>query len=113
MGMTVWSLALLLLASLAALGSRQGAIRVSISLVGIIISALLAGPLARYVKPILPHVGIHDPTVIWLVSPLIVFWILLIPFKSAGVFVHRKVEVHFKYKEDSMQLIRWNRINCM
>ena len=112
MGMTIWILALVLLASLAALGFRQGAIRVSFSLVGIIISALLAGPLARYVKPMLPHVGIHDPTVIWLVSPLIVFWILLIPFKSAGFFVHRKVEVYFKYKEDSMQLIRWNRLNA-
>src|ERR1017187_6166545 len=112
MGMTIWILALVLLASLAALGFRQGAIRVSFSLVGIIISALLAGPLARYVKPMLPHVGIHDPTVIWLVSPLIVFWILLIPFKSAGFFVHRKVEVYFKYKEDNMKLIRWNRLNA-
>ena len=110
--MTIWILVAVMLLSLAALGYRQGAIRVSFSLVGIIVSALLAGPLARYVKPILPHVGIHDPTVIWLVSPLIVFWILLIPFKSAGFFVHRKVEVHFKYKEDSMQLIRWNRLNA-
>jgi uncharacterized membrane protein required for colicin V production len=112
MGMTIWILALVLLASLAALGFRQGAIRVSFSLAGIIISALLAGPLTRYVKPMLPHVGIHDPTVIWLVSPLIVFWILLIPFKSAGFFVHRKVEVYFKYKEDNMKLIRWNRLNA-
>ena len=110
--MTIWILALVLLASLAALGFRQGATRVSFSLIGIIVSALLAGPLARYVKPMLPHVGIHDPTVIWLVSPLIVFWILLIPFKSAGFFVHRKVEVYFKYKEDSMKLIRWNRLNA-
>lgn len=110
--MTIWILALVLLASLAALGFRQGAIRVSFSLAGIIISALLAGPLTRYVKPMLPHVGIHDPTVIWLVSPLIVFWILLIPFKSAGFFVHRKVEVYFKYKEDNMKLIRWNRLNA-
>jgi hypothetical protein len=85
---------------------------VSFSLIGIIVSALLAGPLARYVQPALPHVGIHDPTVIWLVSPVIVFVILLIPFKSAGFFVHRKVEVHFKYREDGTQLIRWNRLNA-
>jgi len=110
--MTIWILVAVMLLSLAALGYRQGAIRVSFSLIGIIVSALLAGPLAKYVKPMLPHVGIHDPTVIWLVSPLIVFWILLIPFKSAGFFVHRKVEVHFKYKEDSMQLIRWHRLNA-
>jgi len=111
MGVTIWILALGLLISLSALGFRQGAIRVSFSLVGIIISALLAAPLAKYVKPILPHVGVHDPTVIWLVAPVIVFWILLIPFKSLGFFVHRKVELYFKYKTDGMQLIRWNRLN--
>ena len=110
--MTIWILALGLLISLAALGYRQGAVRVAFSLVGIIISALLAAPLARYVKPILPHVGIHDPTVIWMVSPVIVFVILLIPFKSLGFFVHRKMEVYFKYKGEGMQLIRWNRLNA-
>ncbi|MGA2282005.1 MAG: CvpA family protein [Verrucomicrobiota bacterium] len=110
--MTIWILVSVMMLSLGALGYRQGAIRVSFSLIGIIVAALLAGPLAKYVQPMLPHVGIHDPTVIWLVSPLIVFWVLLIPFKSVGFFVHRKVEVYFKYKEDGIQLIRWNRLNA-
>jgi uncharacterized membrane protein required for colicin V production len=110
--MTIWILVSVMMLSLAALGYRQGAIRVSFSLIGIIVSALLAGPFAKYVQPMLPHVGIHDPTVIWLISPLIVFWVLLIPFKSVGFFVHRKVEVYFKYKEDGIQLIRWNRLNA-
>ncbi|MFZ0827379.1 MAG: CvpA family protein [Verrucomicrobiia bacterium] len=110
--MTIWILALVLLISLAALGYRQGAVRVGFSLVGIIISALLAAPLAKYVKPLLPHVGVQDPTIIWMVSPLIVFVILLIPFKSLGFFVHRKLEVYFKYKGEGMQLIRWNRLNA-
>ena len=110
--MTIWILVSVMMLSLAALGYRQGAIRVSFSLIGIIVSALLAGPFAKYVQPMLPHVGIHDPTVIWLISPLIVFWVLLIPFKSVGFFVHRKVEVYFKYKEDGIQLIRWARLNA-
>ena len=110
--MTIWILALGLLISLAALGYRQGAVRVAFSLVGIIVSALLAAPLARYVKPMLPHVGIHDPTIIWMASPVIVFVVLLIPFKSLGFFVHRKMEVYFKYKGEGMQLIRWNRLNA-
>jgi uncharacterized membrane protein required for colicin V production len=101
-----------LLVSLAAVGYRQGAVRVVFSLVGIIVSALLAAPLAKYVKPILPHVGLQDPTVIWMVSPVVVFVILLIPFKSLGFFVHRKLEVYFKYKGEGMQLIRWNRLNA-
>src|SRR6202142_3608092 len=110
--MTIWILALVLLISLAALGYRQGAVRVAFSLIGIMISALLAAPLAKYVKPMLPHVGIQDPTVIWMVAPVIVFVILLIPFKSLGYFVHRRMEVYFKYKGEGMQLIRWNRLNA-
>jgi hypothetical protein len=112
MGMTIWILVSVMLLSLAGLGYRQGAIRVSFSLVGIVVSALLAGPLAKHVKPILPHVGIHDPTVIWLLSPAIVFVILLIPFKSAGYFVHRRMYLHFKYKSEGMQLVRWLRLNA-
>src|SRR5208283_2552118 len=110
--MTIWILALGLLLSLAALGYRQGAVRVAFSLIGIIVSALLAAPLAGRVKPMLPHLGIHDPTAIWMLSPLIVFVILLIPFKSVGFFVHRKVELYFKYKAEGLQLIRYNRLNA-
>jgi uncharacterized membrane protein required for colicin V production len=111
MGMTIWILVSVILVSLAALGFQQGAIRMSFSLVGVIVSALLAGPLAKYVSPMLPHVGIHDPIVIWLLSPVVVFVVLQIPFKSAGFYVHRKVNVHFKYKAEGMQLIRWIRLN--
>ena len=110
--MTIWILVSVMLLSLAGLGYRQGAVRVSFSLIGIIVSALLAGPLAKHVKPMLPHVGIHDPIVIWLLSPVIVFLVLLIPFKSAGYFVHRKVNLHFKYKADTLQLMWWNRLNA-
>jgi uncharacterized membrane protein required for colicin V production len=110
--MTIWILALGLLISLAALGYRQGAIRVAFSLIGIIISAILAGPFAKYVYPILPRVGIHNPTVIWLVSPVIVFWILMIPFKSVAFLVHRKVELYYKYKAEGLQALRWMRLNA-
>ncbi|HTY87427.1 MAG TPA: CvpA family protein [Candidatus Acidoferrum sp.] len=109
--MTIWILALGLLLSLAALGYRQGAIRVAFSLVGIVISASLAGPLAKHLYPILPRVGLKDPTVIWLVSPVIVFWLLMIPFKSVGFLVHRKVELYFKYKAEGLQALRWTRLN--
>jgi uncharacterized membrane protein required for colicin V production len=109
--MSIWILALGLLLSLAALGYRQGAIRVAFSLFGIIVSAMLAGPLAKHVAPLLPHVGIHDPTVVWLLSPLIVFWLAMIPFKSVGFLVHRKVELYFKYKADGLAALRWTRLN--
>src|SRR5258706_8142648 len=50
--MTIWILAILLLAGLAALGLRQGAIRVAASFLGIVIGALLASPLAHLIQPL-------------------------------------------------------------
>ena len=81
--MTIWILALVLLASLAGLGYRQGVVRVAFSLIGIFIAALLAGPLSGPVRALLPHLGMHDQTEVWLVSPFIVFVILLGMVKSA------------------------------
>ena len=109
--MTIWILALVLLASLAGLGYRQGVVRVAFSLIGIFISALLAGPLSGPVRALLPRLGIHNQIEVWLLSPFIVFVILLSVFKSAGFFVSRKVEVHFKYHAGDLQLLLWNRLN--
>ena len=110
-GMTIWILALLLLAAGAGTGLRQGAIRVVISFVGIILSALLAWPLSGVVQTLLPHVGVHNPFVLQLLAPLIVFFILLSLCKSIGLLVHHKVNVYYKYKVDDLQRILWERLN--
>ncbi len=99
------------MASLAGLGYRQGAIRVAFSLVGIVISALLAWPLTRPVQFLLPYVGIKDPVVTWLLSPFIVFVILLSLFKSGGFFVHRKVDVFYRYKASELQSTLYERLS--
>jgi hypothetical protein len=109
--MTIWILALLLLAAGAGMGLRQGAIRVVISFVGIIISALLAWPLAGLIRPFLPHVGFHNPVVIWLLPPFLVFVISLSLFKSLGLLAHHKVSVYYKYQPDGLQRILWDRMN--
>jgi len=110
-GMTIWILALLLLAAGAGMGLRQGAIRVAISFVGIILSALLAWPLSGLVRPLLPHIGFHNPVIVWLLPPFLVFVILLSLFKSFGLLVHHKVSVYYKYKADDLQRILWERLN--
>jgi hypothetical protein len=110
-GMTIWMLALLLLAAGAGMGLRQGAIRVAISFFGIIISALLAWPLSGIIRLLLPHIGFHNPIAIWLLPPLLVFVILLSLFKSLGLLVHHKVSVYYKYKADDLQRILWERLN--
>jgi hypothetical protein len=110
-GMTIWILALLLLAAGAGMGLRQGAIRVAISFIGIILSSLLAWPLSGIIRPVLPHIGFHDPVVIWLLPPLLVFLISLSAFKSLGLLVHHKANVYYKYKTEDIRLIMWERVN--
>jgi hypothetical protein len=109
-GMTIWILALLLLAAGAGMGLRQGAIRVAISFVGIIISALLAWPLSGLVRPLLPHLGVKNHLVVWLLPPFIVFCVLLFAFKFVGLLVHQKAEVYYKYKASDVQLILWRHL---
>ena len=67
--MTIWLLALLVVASLAALGYRQGAIRVSFSLLGIFFGVLLALPLGKPFALILKAVGVTQPVLVWLLPP--------------------------------------------
>lgn len=110
--MTIWFLALVLLASLAGVGYRQGAIRVACSLVGILIAALLAGPLARLVQPLLKAVGIANPVLLWILGPFLVFVVILTAFKIGGMALHKKVDVHFKYKAGDLRLSLFNRMNA-
>ena len=94
-GMTIWILALLLLAAGAGMGLRQGAIRAAVSFVGITVAALLAWPLSGLVRPLLPHLGVHNHIVVWLLPPFIVIVILLSVFKSVGMLAHHKAEVYY------------------
>ena len=109
--MTIWILALVLLGAGAGLGLRQGAIRTSITFVGIVVAVSLAGMLGNLLKPLFPHVGIQNPTLIWLLAPVEAFVIVLILFKIAGLIVHRKVYLFYKYKAGDLRMTLWERLN--
>ena len=109
--MTIWLLGLLLLASLAGLGLRQGAIRVGISFVGILLGALLAPPLGRLLRPLLMAVGLKNPMLVWVLGPFIVFVLISVLFKVGALAVHQKVDVFYKYKAGDLRLALWERLN--
>jgi hypothetical protein len=109
--MTIWILALLLLASGVGMGLKQGAIRASFSFLGIVFAGLLAVSVGNIFKPLMPHIGIHDETLIWMIAPVEGFVMVLILFKAAGFFVHRKVSVHYKYQVGELHRILWGRMN--
>ncbi len=109
--MIFWLLTLVLLASLAGLGYRQGVVRVAFAFVGIVVGALLAGPLAKLVKPLLVALGLKTPGLAWLLAPVAVFLIISIAFKVAGYIVHQKVDVYFKYHAGDLRLALWERLS--
>jgi len=109
--MTIWILALVLLAAGAGLGLRQGAIRVTISFIGIVVATLFAGILGNRLKPLFPHVRIQNPTLIWLLAPLIAFIAVLVVLKIIGFFIHRKIYLFYKYQAGDLRLALWQRLN--
>lgn len=109
--MTIWLLAILLLAASAALGLRQGAIRVLCSFFGIVIGGLLAGPIGHLFKPLVAATGLNNPVWIAFIPPCIGFLIILTIFKVVGAVLHKKVELHFKYNTGELVQAMWERLD--
>jgi hypothetical protein len=109
--MTFWLLALVLLASLAGIGYRQGVIRVAFSFVGILMGALLAGPLGKLIQPLLVVLGLKTPPLAWLLAPLVAFVLISIIFKIAALGVHKKVDVYFRYHTGDLRQVLWERLS--
>ena len=110
--MIIWILAVVLFACLGYAGFSFGAIRAAFSFIGLVMGALLAGPLGRLLKPALTAVGMTNPVLIWLMGPVIAYAAILILFKIIGLTVHRKVDVYYKYKAGDLRMALWNRLNA-
>jgi len=110
--MTIWLLAMGLLASLAALGYRQGVIRVAFSFVGIIVAVWLAGPLGGLTGLLLAAVGVRHVILLWLLPPFVAFVVVLVVFKIIGFGVQQRVEVHYKYKAGDLRYALWQRLSA-
>jgi hypothetical protein len=109
--MTIWLLAVLLVAGLGAFGLRQGVIRVSLSFIGIVLGGLLAAPLGHLFKPLLSALGLKHPIWLAFLPPCIGFLLVLTIFKIVGYVLHKKAEVHFKYKANEVQQAMWERLD--
>ncbi|MCI0539684.1 MAG: CvpA family protein [Verrucomicrobiales bacterium] len=109
--MLIWLLALLLFALTVTLGYYQGAVRLLVSLVGLFVAALLAFPLVPATQFIAPLVGVKGTFWSWALPPLINFLVLYLIGIGVAEFVHRKVQLHYKYRADDVTRLRWERLN--
>jgi hypothetical protein len=109
--MTIWILAILLLAAVSVTGWRMGAIRAAFSFVGILFGLLLAVPVGKIFNWLLPHVGVSDPIYVWLLAPIFGFILVSILFKVAAFKVHTKVDVYYRYKAGDLRLALFKRLN--
>ena len=55
--------------------------------------------------------GLKNPILAWVLAPLVVFLVISILFKFAGLMVHQKVDVHFKYHAGDLRLALWERLS--
>lgn len=109
--MLLWIFAILLMAVIGLIGFYQGAIRVGFSLVGLILAAFLAIPLAFLFKWILPVLGLKHPVLVAFIAPALVYLLILVIFKATAVAVHKKVDAYYKYKASDTQRSLWERLN--
>jgi hypothetical protein len=107
----VWFIALLCLGLVGVTGYYTGPVRAGFSFLGLVLGALLAGPLSPLTRHLLPLFGLKHPAWGLFVPQAIAFLAVLIIFKIAGHVLHEKISVYFKYKvTDERKLISWRRL---
>jgi hypothetical protein len=104
-------LALVLFALAALSGLQLGAVRTAMSVIGLGVGAVLALPLSPLLKPLIGLAGLSHALAAWLLPPLAILVLTVIVFLILGQAVHGRVERHFKYKSDEVELIKWERLN--
>ena len=73
---------------------------------------MLAGPLAKLVKPAVVALGLSNLALQWILPPFIVFILIMALVKVVALAVHKKVDVHYKYKTGDLRLALWERLNA-
>ncbi len=110
-GMTIWILAILILAVATLAGWRQGAIRAAFATVGILFATLLAVPVGKLAGAIWKIFGVSSPITLWAMSPLTGFILVSIVFAVIAHQVHKRVEHFYKYEAGDLRLALWTRMN--
>jgi hypothetical protein len=106
----VWLIAFVCMGLVGLAGYFSGPIRAGFSLIGLFFGAILAGPLSPLTRHLLPVFGLVHPIWQLFVPQALAFLLVVVIFIIAGGIVHRKINLHFKYKVDDRKLISFERM---
>ena len=109
--MTIWIFALFMMLMFGSAGQMGGGIRLSIQLLGVLISFALASPLSPALVWLVKLLGFHNPVTVWALPPILMFVLLNLVFASIAFAVHHKIEIHFTYRAADDVRMNWERIN--
>lgn len=109
--MFLWIIAFLLFAASGIVGFYQGALRMAISTIGLLVAGLLAMPLAGLFGLMLKIFGMEHPVAIAFLAPFLAFVVVLIAFKAGGMATHKKMDGYMKYKANDTTRLMYDRMN--
>ena len=109
--MLVWLIALLFVVMAAAAGYFRGALRASVSLVGLGIALFLAAPVGDFFQPILRFLGLGHPFLLPFISPVVVFILISAAAKAVAASLNDRVENHFRYSESHLGQVAFERLS--
>jgi hypothetical protein len=109
--MFLWILAVCVMGVVALVSYYQGALRAAFSLIGLLVGALLALPMAGIMKFVLPALGLRHPVLVAFLALVVMYVLILIAFKVAAFAVNRKLETYYKYKASDTHRGLWDRMN--
>lgn len=106
--MLIWLLVLVLVGGFAAIGFQTGAIRASVSLLGVVLGLLLAPLVGGLLTPLFASSGVVWQQILPTVVGFVLVW--AVGF-GLGFAAHKPVELHFKYREDDSTRVGFERMN--
>src|SRR5437868_13471670 len=109
--MSMWILAIVLLAIFGAIGFFVGAVRAAFLFLGALVGALASTPFGHVLQPLLGKVGIKNPVWQAIFPAPIAFLIIMLIVFGVGFAVHQKIAKIYKFTRDEVDRIRWERMN--
>lgn len=110
--MLIWTIAALLFISFGIVGYYQGALRGTVTFIGLVAAILLAIPLGGVFGWIVNLFGLEHPVLLAFIGPFAAYVAVLVCFKAGGMAVHKQVDTYFKYKASDTVRLLYDRMNA-